>query len=80
MPARPQMMPPVGKSGAGMNSISSWMVMSGLRVNAISASHTSPRLCGGMEVAMPTAMPVVPLTIRLGNRLGSTTGSFMVSS
>ena len=29
-------------------------------------SITSPRLCGGMLVAMPTAMPVEPFTRRLG--------------
>ena len=40
-----------------------------------SASITSPRLCGGMLVAMPTAMPPAPLTSRLGNRAGSTVGS-----
>ena len=35
---------------------------------------TSPRLCGGMLVAMPTAMPCDPLTNRLGKRAGSTCG------
>ena len=38
------------------------------------ASMTSPRLCGGMLVAMPTAMPCEPLTSRFGNRAGRTTG------
>ena len=33
----------------------------GLVDSAISAAMTSPRLCGGMFVAMPTAMPVEPL-------------------
>ena len=32
----------------------------------ITPSITSPRLCGGMFVAMPTAMPVEPLTSRFG--------------
>ena len=36
---------------------------------------TSPRLCGGMLVAMPTAMPPAPLTSRLGNCAGRTDGS-----
>ncbi len=36
---------------------------------------TSPRLCGGMLVAMPTAMPPAPLTSRLGKRAGRTCGS-----
>ena len=31
------------------------------------ASMISPRLCGGMLVAMPTAMPPEPLTSRFGN-------------
>jgi hypothetical protein len=35
----------------------------------------SPRLCGGMFVAIPTAMPLAPLTSRFGNRAGRTTGS-----
>ena len=36
---------------------------------------TSPRLCGGMLVAMPTAMPPAPLTSRFGKRAGRTVGS-----
>ena len=36
---------------------------------------TSPRLCGGMLVAMPTAMPPAPLTRRFGNFAGRTDGS-----
>ena len=43
-------------------------------------SITSPRLCGGMLVAMPTAMPVEPLTSRFGNGAGNTVGSVVVSS
>ena len=46
----------------------------------MSAVQTSPRLCGGMLVAMPTAMPVAPLTRRFGIRAGSTTGSVFVPS
>ena len=38
------------------------------------ASMTSPRLWGGMLVAMPTAMPCEPLTSRLGNRAGQDDG------
>ena len=41
---------------------------------ATTASITSPRLCGGMFVAMPTAIPEEPFTSRFGNRAGSTTG------
>ena len=42
---------------------------------AIVASMISPRLCGGMFVAMPTAMPPEPLTRRFGTRAGRTVGS-----
>ncbi len=40
-----------------------------------SADSSSPALCGGMLVAMPTAMPAAPLASRFGNAAGSTTGS-----
>ncbi len=40
-----------------------------------SRRSTSPRLCGGMFVAIPTAIPAEPLTSRFGNRAGSTVGS-----
>ena len=69
------MVAPVGKSGAGMCAISSAELSSGVSISARQASITSPRLCGGMLVAMPTAMPPAPLTSRLGNRDGITTGS-----
>ena len=45
----------------------------GSSISAMQASMTSPRLCGGMLVAMPTAMPPAPLTSRFGNRAGRTT-------
>ncbi len=74
MPAWPMTTPPVGKSGPGMIDISSSSVISGLRIIAIVALTASPRLCGGMFVAMPTAMPDEPLTSRFGKRAGSTSG------
>ena len=43
--------------------------------SAISASHVSPRLCGGIDVAIPTAMPCAPLRRRKGSLAGSTVGS-----
>ena len=69
------MMPPVGKSGPGMISISSGRSIAGLSISAIVPSTISPRLCGGMLVAMPTAMPPAPLTSRFGKRAGRTRGS-----
>ena len=44
-------------------------------MKAMQPSITSPRLCGGMLVAMPTAMPPAPLTSRFGKRAGRTDGS-----
>ena len=52
----------------------------GSSISAVQASITSPRLCGGILVAMPTAMPPAPLTRRLGKRAGSTTGSCSLPS
>ena len=74
------MMPPVGKSGPGMHSISSSMAIVRIVEQAQQASITSPRLWGGMLVAMPTAMPPAPLTSRFGNRAGRTVGSLTCSS
>ena len=74
MPASPSRLQPVGKSGPLMCSRISSVVMSGLSTCAQMASMTSPRLCGGMLVAMPTAMPVPPLTSRFGNAAGKTVG------
>ena len=74
-------LPPVGKSGPLMY-LQSCVLVSSMSASIIltSAVHTSPRLCGGMFVAMPTAMPVAPFTSRFGIRAGSTTGSSFVPS
>ena len=70
------MMPPVGKSGAGIaSSRSSSVQFSGSEAYRTNAFATSLRLWGGMDVAMPTAIPVLPLMSRLGKRAGSTAGS-----
>ena len=74
------MMPPVGKSGALMWRIRPSTSMLGSSIVATTASMTSPTLCGGMFVAMPTAMPDEPLMRRFGTRAGSTTGSVRRSS
>ena len=67
--------PPVGKSGPGMWASSSAVVASGFWIRWIAAAQTSPALCGGMLVAMPTAIPAAPFASRLGKPPGSTTGS-----
>ena len=74
-PARPMIRPPVGKSGPGTMSSSAMSSIAGFSISAIVASMISPRLCGGMLVAMPTAMPPAPLTSRFGKRAGRTVGS-----
>ena len=40
----------------------------------------SPKLCGGILVAIPTAIPPAPFTKRLGYWAGKTVGSDSVSS
>ncbi len=72
MPDRPTMIAPVGKSGPFTCFIRSSTFASGLSISVTTASITSPRLCGGMFVAMPTAMPALPFTSRFGKRAGST--------
>ena len=77
MPAVPMIDAPVGKSGPLTQRIRSSLVSSGLSIRATVASMTSPRLWGGILVAMPTAMPSDPLASRFGNRAGRTTGSWL---
>ena len=74
------MIPAVGKSGAGTIWISSSTVVSGFASSVRQASITSPRLCGGMLVAMPTAMPEEPFTSRFGKRAGRISGSCSLPS
>ncbi len=71
----PKMKPPVGKSGPGMIFISSPRLASRLSTKWTKASTSSPRLCGGMEVAMPTAMPEVPFSSSMGSSEGRIAGS-----
>ncbi len=75
IPSRPMISPAVGKSGPLIFRISSLMVTSGSSITATTPSITSPRLWGGMFVAIPTAIPWDPFTSRLGNRAGRTVGS-----
>ena len=49
-------------------------------MKAIVALIISPRLCGGILVAIPTAIPPAPFTSILGYCDGKTSGSFSVSS
>jgi len=78
------MKPAVGKSGPWMRAIVPSSLSSGVRswfsMRKVSASTTSPRLWGGMFVAMPTAMPAAPLTSRFGSTVGRTVGSTELSS
>ena len=73
-------MPPVGKSGAGTNSTRFSLVKSGFSIKANVALITSPRLCGGILVAIPTAIPPAPLTNIFGYRAGKTVGSLSFPS
>ncbi len=79
-PESPVIAAAVGKSGALISAISSSTVASGLSITWIIPSTVSPRLCGGMLVAMPTAIPVEPLIRRFGRSAGRTEGSFKESS
>ncbi len=47
----------------------------GSRIVATTARATSPRLCEGMSVAMPTPMPEAPFNSSSGRRAGSSFGS-----
>ena len=75
-PERLKIIPPVGKSGANTIFISSSIVISGFLANAQTASITSPKLWGGILVAIPTAIPLVPDINKFGNLAGKTVGSF----
>ena len=79
-PWMPRICPAVGKSGPGTSLIRSAIVTFGSLTSARHASMTSPKLCGGMFVAMPTAMPDEPFTSKFGMRVGSTDGSRSLSS
>ena len=72
--------PPVGKSGPLTWRSSPAVVTCGSSIIASNARTTSPKLWGGMLVAMPTAMPLAPLSSSCGMADGSTTGSSSVAS
>jgi len=74
-PARPIIMPPVGKSGPGIIRNNSSPVIPGLSSIATRPVMTSRKLYVGMFVAMPTAMPDPPFIRRFGNFAGRTRGS-----
>ena len=76
----PIITPPVGKSGPGTCFINSFILISLFLINASVASTTSPKLCGGILVAIPTAIPPAPFTKRFGYWAGKTVGSCSVSS
>ena len=75
----------VGKSGPGiirsnMASVTSFSPSFRLLVIAMHASISSPKLCGGTFVAMPTAMPAPPLSNNTGTFAGNTLGSYSLPS
>ena len=76
----PIITPPVGKSGPGICFIKSLILISLFSIKASVPFITSPKLWGGMLVAIPTAIPPAPLTNKFGNCAGRTVGSFSVSS
>ena len=80
IPSKPSIVPPVGKSGPCVNSISSSIVISGLSINATVELIISVKLCGGIFVAIPTAIPSDPFTSKFGITVGKTVGSCKVSS
>src|SRR5256885_11137148 len=61
------MMPAVGKSGAGISLITSSMAQCGWASTCKQASTTSPRLCGGMLVALSPPQPQGPVDSTVGN-------------
>ncbi len=74
------MIAPVGKSGPFTIRQRASIDTSGSSRIASSPLTISPRLCGGMFVAMPTAMPAEPFTRRFGTLAGSTMACMRVSS
>ena len=79
-PAVPDIIPPVGKSGPLTILCNCFDVVSGSSTSIKVASIISPRLWGGILVAIPTAIPLAPLTNIFGNFEGRTFGSWRVSS
>ena len=69
-----------GSPAPGSPSSAPRCVASGLSMSMTRPSTTSPRLWGGILVAMPTAMPEEPLMRRFGTLVGRTIGSWSDSS
>ena len=80
IPWCPRMLAAVGKSGPLTERINCSVVVSGLSISLTMASQISPRLWGGILVAIPTAMPDAPFISILGSRAGRTVGSPSESS
>ena len=76
IPALPRIFAPVGKSGPFIILASSSTEVSLSSMSFTVASITSPRLCGGIDVAIPTVIPFDPFTKSCGNLDGSTLGRF----
>ena len=73
------MLPPDGKSGPGRILIISSIEILVSSITAHTASINSPKLWGGIFVAIPTAIPVDPFIKRLGRAAGKTVGSVELS-
>ena len=75
IPSLPNIWPPVGKSGPLINSKSSLSSVEGFLIIALRPSINSPKLCGGILVAIPTAIPDDPFNRSWGILAGKTFGS-----
>ena len=75
-----KIIPPKGKSGPLIYFNKSVTIDSGLSKSSTVASTTSPKLCGGIFVAIPTAIPSVPFKSKFGTLVGNTFGSVKLPS
>ena len=80
MPSLPKIVAPVGKSGPLITCIRSSFVTLSSSIIFIIPSINSPKLCGGIFVAIPTAIPDEPFARSAGICAGNTVGSCNLSS
>ena len=78
MPDLPAMLTPVGKSE--WENFHNFINGNGWIIDQCkTASISSPKLCGGMLVAIPTAIPVDQFINKVGREEGNTEGSVELS-